>query len=95
MSRASDLARGLGARAEAVCRAYLSNGRRQGCYWIVGDVHNTPGGSLYVRLIGDRAGKWTEYVAFSVMLRLGAWAISPGLPPASRQHNPGAWRGIS
>ncbi len=60
MSRASDLARGLGARAEAVCRHYLSNGRRQGRYWIVGDVHNTPGGSLYVRLTGDRAGKWTD-----------------------------------
>ncbi|WP_413207743.1 toprim domain-containing protein [Rhodospirillum sp. A1_3_36] len=60
MSRASDLARGLGARAEAVCRHYLSNGRRQGRYWIVGDVHNTPGGSLYVRLIGDRAGQWTD-----------------------------------
>jgi hypothetical protein len=60
MSRASDLARGLGARAEAVCRHYLSNGRRQGRYWIVGDVQNTPGGSLYVRLTGDRAGKWTD-----------------------------------
>jgi hypothetical protein len=60
MSRASDLARGLGARAEAVCRHYLSNGRRQGRYWIVGDVHNTPGGSLYVRLTGDRAGQWTD-----------------------------------
>lgn len=97
---ASELAHRLGRQAEAVCREYLSAGRREGRYWMVGDVRNTPGRSMFVRLVGPEfgkgaAGKWTEYVAFSVMLRLGAWAISPGLPPASRQHNPGAWRGIS
>lgn len=61
----SDLARRLGEHAEAVCRYYLSNGRRHGSYWLAGDVHNTPGGSLYVRLRGPRAGKgaagrWTD-----------------------------------
>jgi hypothetical protein len=48
-----------------VCRHYLSNGHRQGHYWIVGDVMNTPGRSLYVRLTGPdsgpgAAGKWTD-----------------------------------
>ena len=43
--------------AEAVCRHYLSNGRRQGRYWLVGDVHNTPGRSLYVRLHGPIAAR--------------------------------------
>ncbi len=62
---ASDLARRLARDAEAVCRHYLSSGRRQGRYWLVGDVDNTPGRSLYVRLVGpesgDRAaGKWTD-----------------------------------
>lgn len=62
---AADIARRLGENAEAVCRRYLSNGRREGHYWMVGDVHNTPGRSLYVRL-ADRvdghgtAGKWTD-----------------------------------
>jgi phage/plasmid primase-like uncharacterized protein len=61
----SDLARRLAENAEAVCRYYLSNGRRQGGYWIVGDVHNAPGRSLYVRLRGPSAGKgaagkWTD-----------------------------------
>ena len=49
---ASDLAQRLGREAEAVCHYYLSNGRRQGRYWIVGDAENTPGRSLYVRLTG-------------------------------------------
>ncbi|MBI1338767.1 DNA primase [bacterium] len=64
-SPASDIARRLAREAEAVCRHYLSNGRRQGRYWIVGDVENTPGRSLYVRLTGPTsgpgaAGKWTD-----------------------------------
>ena len=63
-SPASDIARRLGENAEAVCRRYLSNGRREGHYWLVGDVHNAPGRSLYVRLAdGDQgrpAGKWTD-----------------------------------
>ena len=60
MSHAADLARRLGERAEAVCRHYLPNGRRQGRYWTCGDVMGTPGRSLYVRLSGDRAGKFCD-----------------------------------
>lgn len=63
--RAADLARRLAHACEAVCRHYLSNGRRQGRYWIVGDARNTRGGSLYIRLQGPdhgpgAAGKWTD-----------------------------------
>ncbi len=62
---ASDLARRLARDAEAVCRHYLSNGRRQGRYWTVGDVRNTPGRSMFVRLSGPEsgpgaAGHWTD-----------------------------------
>ncbi len=39
---ASELARGLAREAEAVCRHYLSNGKREGRYWLVGDVHKDP-----------------------------------------------------
>ncbi|WP_136661643.1 toprim domain-containing protein [Nitratireductor sp. XY-223] len=60
MSRAADLARRLGEQAEAVCRHYLPNGRRQGRYWTCGDVTGTPGRSLYVRLSGERAGKFCD-----------------------------------
>ncbi|AHI24910.1 hypothetical protein H845_965 [Komagataeibacter xylinus E25] len=62
---ARDLSRRLAENAEAVCRHYLSAGRRHGNYWLVGDVRNTPGRSLYVRLHGPSegrgaAGRWTD-----------------------------------
>ena len=62
---AAVLARHLAANAEDVCRRYLSNGRRSGGYWLVGDVRNSKGRSLYVRLHGPlsgpgAAGKWSD-----------------------------------
>ena len=61
----SDLAQRLARNAEAVCRHYLSSGRREGRYWRVGDVRNTPGRSMFVRLAGAETGKgaagnWTD-----------------------------------
>lgn len=62
---AADIARRLADKAEDVCRYYLSKGRREGAYWLIGDIRNTPGRSLYVRLTGSedgrsRPGKWTD-----------------------------------
>lgn len=62
---ASELAHCLAREAETVCRHYLSNGHREGRYWLVGDAANTPGRSLFVRLSGPvsgkgAAGKWTD-----------------------------------
>lgn len=62
---AAELAQRLAREAEAVCRHYLFNGRRVGNYWQVGDVKNTTGRSMFVRLRGDVsgkriAGKWTD-----------------------------------
>jgi hypothetical protein len=62
---ASELAHRLAREAEAVCRHYLSNGRREGRYWLIGDVRNTPGRSMFVLLKGPEsgrgaAGKWTD-----------------------------------
>jgi len=53
----ADLARRLARDAEAVCRHYLSNGRRQGRYWIAGDLKNNTGRNLYVRLHGPKPAK--------------------------------------
>jgi hypothetical protein len=63
--QAGELARRLARDAEAVCRHYLSNGRREGRYWMIGDVKNTPGRSMFVRLSGPvsgkgAAGRWTD-----------------------------------
>jgi hypothetical protein len=61
---AADIAQRLAGQAEAVCRHYLSSGRRDGRYWLVGDIDNTPGRSLFVRLTssgaGKPSGKWTD-----------------------------------
>jgi hypothetical protein len=63
--QARDASERLALSAESVCRHYLPKGRREGRYWLVGDVHGTPGRSLYVRLhVSDStkgaAGKWSD-----------------------------------
>ena len=63
MTEASDLSYRLSRQAEAVCRYYLNAGRRNGNYWQVGDIRNTPGRSMFVRLTDSRkglAGKWQD-----------------------------------
>ncbi|KRR14160.1 hypothetical protein CQ10_00090 [Bradyrhizobium valentinum] len=95
---AGELAHRLAREAEAVCRYYLSNGRREGRYWLVGDVHNTPGRSMFVRLqdsTNGPAGKWTEYVAPRAMLRPRDLALSHRRSTASTQHNVSAPREVS
>lgn len=59
------IAERLSAHAEAVCAYYLSNGRKNGRYWTVGNVQNDPGASMWVRLTGPSygpgaAGKWSD-----------------------------------
>ena len=58
---ASRLAAALSERAEAVCRQYLPHGRRQGRYWVAGDLDGARGRSLYVRLRPPGTpGKFTD-----------------------------------
>jgi hypothetical protein len=100
MGPAADIARRLAQNAEAVCREYLSNGRREGGTWRVGDVDNTPGRSLMVRLTGPDSGKgacgrWVENVAQLVMLRICDWVLSHGRLTASAQHNASALREVA
>jgi hypothetical protein len=87
MGYASDLSHRLAEQAEAVCKSYLPSGRRQGRYWIVGNVRGAKGQSLYVKLFGEGAGRWTEYVAPRVMLRPGDRASFRGRSTAPAQHN--------
>ena len=57
---ARDIRDALAGQAEAVCRHYLPEGRRNGAYWQVGDMDGSPGSSLYIRLSGDRRGRWAD-----------------------------------
>ena len=60
-SPAAGIAAALAARAEEVCRQYLPHGRKQGRYWIAGDIDGARGRSLFVRLSGSgMPGKWTD-----------------------------------
>ena len=60
-SPAADIAAALGARAEAVCRRYLPQGKKQGRYWVAGDLEGARGRSLFVRLHGPGVpGKWAD-----------------------------------
>ena len=97
---ATDLAERLGRQAEAVCRHYLSNGRKQGNYWLIGDARNTPGRSMFVRLTGrasgkGAAGKWVDAASsehgdlLDVIVAAGelpAAGLSPGPACHGEQH---------
>ena len=99
-SETEDVIRALAENAEGVCRAYLPAGRREGSYWIVGDLQNNPGRSLFVRLTGPAsgpgaAGKFTEHVAARVMLRWRDLARFGGGSRGAGQHNLSAPGGFS
>ena len=99
-SETEDVIRALAENAESVCRAYLPAGRREGSYWIVGDLQNNPGRSLFVRLTGPvsgpgAAGKFTEHVAARVMLRWRELARFGGGCRGAGQHNLSATGGRS
>lgn len=79
--RASELSRRLGDNALAVCRRYLSNGRRAGRYWLVGNVRNERGRSLFVRLAPPGLpGKWTDAAEGTCGDLLDLIQLSQGLP---------------
>ena len=55
-TRVAELSERLAQSAPAVCRHYLPAGRREGRYWMVGDIAGSPGRSLYVRLFETERG---------------------------------------
>jgi Toprim domain len=84
---AGELAHRLAQHAEAVCRQYLSNGHRDGGYWRVGDVANSPGRSLYVRLTGSRTGKWCDAATAEHGDLLDLIALTRSLPTVKQAMN--------
>ena len=83
----SELAHRLAREAEAVCRHYLSNGKRAGRYWLVGDVHNSPGRSMFVRLRDSPkgpAGKWTDAAPASMAISSTSFARAAACASSAR-----------
>lgn len=58
-----ELSQLLAPQAEAVCRHYLSAGKKSGNSWVVGNLFNEPGRSLTVCIKGNasRLGRWTDH----------------------------------
>ena len=87
---AATLAAALARCPEAVCRRYLPHGRRQGRYWVAGDLHGARGRSLYVRLRPPGPpGKWTDAATGEhgdlldlIGHRIGAATLGPALDEA-------------
>lgn len=61
-NRAAELSERLAQNAIGVCRHYLPAGRREGRYWMVGDIAGSPGRSLYVRLFETERGAIGNWV---------------------------------
>ena len=101
---AAALAAALARCPEAVCRRYLPHGRRQGRYWVAGDLHGAKGRSLFVRLRPPGPpGRWTDAATGEhgdlldlIGHRIGAGSLGPALDearaflalPAPERRNP-------
>ena len=87
---AATFAAALARCPEAVCRRYLPHGRRQGRYWVAGNLHGARGRSLYVRLRPPGPpGKWTDAATGEhgdlldlIGHRIGAATLGPALDEA-------------
>lgn len=94
MADVAELRQQLAACAETVCRHYLPCGKRHGGYWLVGNIDNAPGSSLYVRLVASdkgEAGKWFDAATGEhgdlldiIAHRIGATSFAETLEEARR-----------
>lgn len=50
----------MNAHIEALAQDLLPAGKRHGGWWCVGSLAGEPGGSLFIRLTGDRRGYWKD-----------------------------------
>lgn len=88
----------LAREAEAVCRHSRSDGKRERCDWLLGDVHNRPGRSLFGwRRESHRgpAGKRSQHGVRRMMVRVCAWVPSHRRSTASQQPAASAVREVA
>lgn len=58
-----DIAQGLSAHVEDICRQLLPHGKRIGPAWCVGSIHGEEGKSLKVKLTGSKVGQWADFAS--------------------------------
>ena len=80
---AAALAAALAQCPKAACRRYLPHGRRQGRYWVAGDLHGARGRSLYARIRPPGAATAEHGDLLDLIRhRIGAGTLRPALDEA-------------
>ena len=89
--KAAELSKRLSASAENVCRYYLSNSRKNGRYWTVGNAHNEKGKSLIqvVEIKMFNKNQARERVVIDEQIwkyneETGRWQLHSGLPDPTK-----------
>lgn len=57
---ASEVSVRLARAIDRLAPELLPAGKRKGGYWTCGSIDNEPGGSLFIHLVGSKAGKWAD-----------------------------------
>ena len=92
--RASVIAERLTAAAEQVASMCLPNGKRQGQFWVAGNVSGDEGKSLKVYLSGPKSGRWQDYASGEKGDLLDLWAMTKGQSIADAMRDAAEWLGI-
>lgn len=63
MKDITEISQMLKHRAEEIARFLLPGGKRQGQEWCVGNLQDSPGDSLKIRLTGQKIGLWSDFAS--------------------------------
>lgn len=66
-------------QVDQVCLMLLPAGKRAGKYWEAGSVQGEQGQSLKVKLVGEKAGNWTDYESGEFGDLIDLWAHTKGI----------------
>lgn len=94
MSDLAELKRHLETRIEAVVRALLPAGRRDGHEWRVGSVMGEAGKSLGVHLTGEKVGIWSDFHSGERGDVIDLWKAVKGLDLVAALDDIRAWLGV-
>jgi twinkle protein len=91
---AAELAKRMAADAASICGYLLPNGKKAGPEWKAGSTNGEAGGSLSVRLTGDKAGVWKDFQSGESGDLLDLWAACRGQSMAEAIKDAKAYLGV-